>query len=107
VVTTRSSYDTAVGRWYPRAAGVARQAEFAPGDLPTYGALGTFGARGVGVDAADVPLLDSDGAYGFAAGRVYNLDGDGYIRHGGGFSGAHSDIDNPQVAHAVWQAAGA
>jgi hypothetical protein len=55
----------------------------------------------------DADLLDADRVYGFVPGKVYNLDGGRFIRHGGGFSGAHSDIDNPQVAHAVWQAAGA
>jgi hypothetical protein len=27
------------------------------------------------------------------------------INLGGGFSGAHSDIAKPEVAHAVWEAA--
>jgi hypothetical protein len=34
IITTQSRFDTAVGRWYPLAAGVARQVEFAPGEFP-------------------------------------------------------------------------
>jgi hypothetical protein len=36
---------------------------------------------------------------------IYNLDGTAYIRNGTGASGAHNDIANPEVAHAVWEAA--
>jgi hypothetical protein len=36
---------------------------------------------------------------------VYNLDANSVIKNGGGFSGAHSDIAHPEVAHAMWQAA--
>ena len=47
IVTTRSRFDTAVGQLYPIAAGIARQVDFAPGEFPTYGGVGTFGARGL------------------------------------------------------------
>ena len=108
ILTTRSEFDRANGRWYPWAAGVARQVDFAPpAELPKYGAVGAFGARGPGIDLVDADLLDVDGDYGFEPGRLYNLDGRRYIRKGGGFAGAHSDFDHPQVAHAIWQAAGA
>jgi hypothetical protein len=108
ILTTRSAHDRAVGTWYPWAAGAARQVDFAPPDeLPRYGAIGAFGARGPGITGADLDMLDADGAYSFRHGTVYNLDGTRFIRHGGGFAGAHGDIANPQIAHAVWQAAGA
>ena len=108
IVTTRSEFDLAVGRWYPWAAGVARQVDFAPTvKLPKYGAVGAFGLQGPGLDLVDQDMLAPDGAYGFEAGKIYNLQSGNYIRKGGGFAGAHGDIDNPAVAHAIWQAAGA
>jgi hypothetical protein len=105
LVTTQSEHDTAVGRLYPMAAGVARQVAFAPDELPRYGALGTFGVRGPGPDVVDLDLLPADADYAFESGKVYNLESSRYIREGGGLSGAHSDIAHPEVAHAVWQAA--
>ncbi len=109
IITTQSKHDTAVGRWYPYAAGVARQLDFAPGERPPrYAALGTFGAQGPGADVAFLPMsADLDGRYGFEPGKVYNLDGSDFIIGGGGSSGAHNEIDKPEVAHAVWEAAGA
>jgi hypothetical protein len=50
-------------------------------------------------------MLSADTDYGFQPGNVYNLNGDAYIRNGEGFSGAHSDITGPEVAHLVWEAA--
>ena len=107
IITTQSDYDFAVGRFYPMAAGVRRQIDFAPGELPKYGALGTFGACGPGIKAVDLKMLALDGIYRFEAGKIYNLDGSQYICdvRGGGLSGAHSDIAKPEVAHAVWSAA--
>jgi hypothetical protein len=87
------------------AAGVARQVAFAPGGLPRYGAVGTFGVRGPGPEVVDLDMLPTDGDYAFGPGKVYNLEASRYIREGGGLSGAHSDITHPEVAHAVWQAA--
>ena len=50
-------------------------------------------------------MLESTGDYKFEAGKIYNLESSKFIRKGGGVSGAHSDIDGPEVAHALWQAA--
>jgi hypothetical protein len=50
-------------------------------------------------------MLATDHSYGFERGRVYNIESSGVINVGGGFSGAHSDIAKPEVAHAVWEAA--
>lgn len=105
IITSQSEYDTAVGRWYPLAAGAARQVSFAPGELPKYGALGSYGVRGTGPTVADLALRPADAAYGFEPGQVYNLESSAVICEGGGASGAHSDIAKPEVAHAVWEAA--
>jgi hypothetical protein len=80
-----------------------RQADFAD-KLPKYGAVGTFGIQGTSV-ATGRDMLDKDGEYGFAGGAIYNLEASRYIAKKEGVSGAHSDIDGPQVAHAMWQAA--
>jgi hypothetical protein len=104
-VTTQSEHDTAVGTMYPLAAGAARQVNFAPGELPKYGALGTYGVRGPGPDIVDMDMLPADGSYGFAAGKVYNLNSSQYIcTMESRSSGAHSDLAHPEVAHAVWEA---
>lgn len=104
VLATISRHDRAVGTLYPIAAGVARQVDFAPGELPKYGAIGAFGLRGL-QDAKQLPMLPADQDYDLAPGGVYNLEASRYISKGGGVSGAHSDIDGPEVAHAIWQAA--
>src|SRR5262249_3198388 len=54
IISTQSQYDTAVGRWYPLAAGAARQFTFAPGQVPKYGGVGTFGIRGLDRSVADM-----------------------------------------------------
>jgi hypothetical protein len=102
MVATISKFDTAVGRLYPAAAGLAGQVAFA--GLPKYGAIGAFGIRGVD-GASTGKMLRADQDYGFEAGRVYNIESSEFIRKGRGLSGAHSDIDGPEVAHAIWQAA--
>jgi len=38
-------------------------------------------------------------------GGVHNLEASDVIRDGGGLAGAHSDIFDPEVGHAVWEAA--
>jgi len=104
LVTTRSRYDRAVGVFYPWASRVASEVSFAPGELPKYGAIGAFGLQGL-PDAirTEVPMLAADGKYGFAKGHLYNLEASQFICKGEGASGAHSDIDGPEVAHALWQ----
>jgi len=103
ILTTRSRHDTAVGVLYPSAVGLVREADFAD-TLPKYGAIGAFGIQGrAGV--IDRPMLDVDGEYNFKPGTVTNLESSQFIAKKEGASGAHSDIDGPQVAHAMWQAA--
>jgi hypothetical protein len=88
----------------PWAAGAKQQVTFAPGELPKYGAIGAFGIQGPGADAKNVMILGPERAYDFEPGKIYNIDSSRVINVGGGFSGAHSDIAKPEVAHAVWEA---
>jgi pimeloyl-ACP methyl ester carboxylesterase len=104
VVTTTSVRDRAVGVFYPLGARTQQQIALAPGQLPVYGGVGTFGIQGADLQIADETLGPAGDPYDFRAGPVYNLDSDAIIAKGGGASGAHSDICHPEVAHAVWQA---
>ena len=107
IIVSRSIHDKAVGTLYPWASAVS----FSDGafdvdqeNLPLHGAIGAFGVRGLkGAIARN--MLEATGKYGFEAGKVYNLESSMFIKNGGGVSGAHSDIDGPEVAHALWQAA--
>jgi hypothetical protein len=104
ILTTASIHDTAVSRLYPIAAGVARQTAFAPGELPKYGGIGRHGIQGPGIAITDAFIQPETHAYGFQKGHVYNLECSSVINQGGGASGAHSDIDKAEVAHAMWEA---
>src|SRR4051812_41341242 len=53
----------------------------------------------------DTVLLGAGEPYGFACGNVYNLESSTYICKLEGAAGAHNDIDGPEVAHAIWEAA--
>ncbi len=104
IVVTQSEHDSAVGRLYPLAAGVAGQVAMAQ-DLPKYGAVGTWGLQGTGVEAVPLALTATDQTLPFAAGKIYNLECSGIIRNGGGMAGAHNDIAHPELGHAFWTAA--
>jgi hypothetical protein len=104
IVTTQSVHDRAVGTFYPLGAEAARQVSFAPGQLPKYGGVGTFGAQGPDVPAEQMTMLPASGSYDFRPHTVYNLDASQVIKDGDGPSGAHSDICHPEVAHAAWEA---
>jgi hypothetical protein len=93
-VTTQSVHDDAVGIAYPAAVGLVNEFDFGT-ELPTFGGVGTWGIQGTSVAEAR-PMLDT-GDYGFAPGRIYNVDGSRFIA-------GHSAIDGPQVAHMQWQA---
>ncbi len=109
IITTQSEFDTAVGKMYPLAAGIVlSEVDFAPGQLPEYGGLGTFGARGPGLSVVDMDMLPLGAEYQFEPGKIYNLESSEYICDvsGGDLAGgAHNDIAKPEVAHAVWSAA--
>ena len=103
IVTTHSRHDRAVGVLYPAAVGLVREADFAK-TLPKYGGIGSFGIQGR-ADAIAREMLEANVDYGFKPGTITNLESSRFIAKGDGASGAHSDIDGPQVAHAIWQAA--
>lgn len=103
-VVTMSEHDRAVGSFYPLGAGLARQVEYLPGALPTYGGIGAFGARGALPKVEDLTVRGADEPYGLRGGVVYNVDCSAVIATGTGPSGAHSDICHPEVAHLVWSA---
>ncbi|MEO5843457.1 MAG: CHAT domain-containing protein [Caldimonas sp.] len=102
IVTTRSSHDTAVGRFYPLGAQIRKQLVLG-NDLPAYGGIGSFGIQGA-KDTLDLPMRAANFSYGFRPGAIYNLEASAIIANGGGASGAHSDIAHPEVAHAFWSA---
>jgi hypothetical protein len=108
LVITTSKFDTAVGKLYPAAAGAAGQVAFDPrrDEFPTYGALGTFGAQGGGTGAHVLVLEPGNVSTPIALqrGTIYNAVSDAVIKTGGGMSGAHSDIDHPEVGHLFWSA---
>jgi hypothetical protein len=104
ILTTQSKKDTAVGRFYPLAAGVALQVDFAAGQFPKYGGLGAFGIQGPGLSIEDLVVGDNAHQYKFQPGHIYNLECTSVIKDGSGASGAHSDIAKPEVAHAMWEA---
>lgn len=106
VVVTRSSHDTAVGKIYPIASKLRGSVDFAPANFPKFGAIGAFGAQGLGADiVVDAgPMLSADQLYALAKGKLHNVDGSTFISRGEGFSGAHNDIDGPEVAHLWWEA---
>jgi len=104
IVTTQSKRDTAVGRFYPIAAGVVLQVDFAAGQFPKYGGLGAFGIQGPGLQQHDLAVGDAAHEYGFQPRHIYNLECTAVIKDGTGASGAHSDIAKPEIAHAMWEA---
>jgi hypothetical protein len=103
IVTTQSRFDSAVGVLYPAAVGLVGQADFGI-ELPKYGAIGAFGIQGT-TAVKPLTMVDENGAYPFTAGGVYNIEASAFIKKMEGVSGAHSDIDGPQVAHMLWQVA--
>jgi len=103
-LTTQSRFDVAVGTFYPAAVFLDRDVSFDPVKLPKSGAIGTYGIQGTAAAVA-MKMLDENATYPFEGGKIYNLMSDNFIKKMDGASGAHSDIDGPQVAHAIWQAA--
>jgi len=101
IVTTRSKFDFAVGKYYPVGAGIAGQKTL--GELPTYGGSGTFGLQGLAEAAKNLSIGGVETTYDFKPGMVYNLEASAVIKSSKGASGAHSDIAHPEVAHAAWQ----
>lgn len=105
IVTTRSKFDTAVGRYYPRGAKLKRQFVLEEAEFPKYGGVGSFGLQGTAAQPQDLPIKPATSVYGFKPGAIYNIEASRVIKDGGGASGAHSDIAHPEVAHVFWEAA--
>ncbi|MBD2578388.1 hypothetical protein [Oscillatoria sp. FACHB-1406] len=109
IVVTHSQYDYAVGKMYPLAGKVSLSSvDFAPGSLPKYGGIGSFGIGGDDLGTTEMKMLPRDATYNFQPGKIYNLESSQFIcdvEQGGRSSGAHSDIAKPEVAHALWAAA--
>lgn len=105
IFTTRSVHDTAVGVAYPAAVSLVLQdPSFVINPaLVKWGAIGAFGIQGF--PSVDLKMMAETDQYHFEPGKVYNLEASQFIKRMDGISGAHSDIDGPQVAHALWQAA--
>lgn len=102
IVTTTSRFDTAVGRYYPIGTHFAFEYVLSA-EYPKYGGVGTYGIQGVSATSA-VTIHSADEPYEFSASCIYNIDASRIICHGGGTSGAHSDIAHPEVAHILWSA---
>jgi hypothetical protein len=105
ILVTTSVHDRAVRAFYPMGAFARGQVDYLPpGELPRYGGIGVFGARGPGLDIVDGELRPVEDTYDLRRGAFHNLGGDDVIATSQGIMGAHSDICHPPVAHAVWRA---
>ena len=100
-MTTQSSFDMAVGKYYPLGARVGGDV-LLDGVLPKYGGLGSWGAQGA--DAKPILILASNVEYGCRQRILIKVDAKRVICNGTGPSGAHSDISHDDVAHLMWQA---
>lgn len=106
IVTTRSTFDHAVGTFFPLGAKLGDERVLDEEELPEFGGVGAFGIRGTKPSAThNMQVLNATANYGFDAGHIYNIEASTVIRHGKWPSGAHSDIAHPEIAHAFWQAA--
>ena len=106
LVATFTSADRAVGWWYPTASMLARQDSQADDDvLYRWGAMGHDGYQ-QNPAAVTMPLAEAGKPYSFAPGTFYALDANNVIKAmQSSFSGAHSDIQHPEVLWAVVSAA--
>ncbi|MEW5861346.1 MAG: hypothetical protein AB1861_28880 [Cyanobacteriota bacterium] len=109
IVVTYSDFDYAVGKMYPLAAGIVLSSvDFAPGRLPKYGGIGTYGICGHDLTPEYIDMLDRNASYEFKPGKIYNIDGRKFISDVKDKSiGAHNDFDKAEVAHMVWSAVSA
>jgi hypothetical protein len=106
LIATFTSADRAVGWWYPMASALKHEDSQSASDLDyRWGGMGHDGYQQNGITTA--VLAQPRHAYGFAAGTFYRLDSNAVIRADQSpVSGAHSDIQHPEVAWAAISAAG-
>ncbi|MBX9253025.1 hypothetical protein H1Q63_03470 [Desmonostoc muscorum CCALA 125] len=105
IITTQSKFDLACGKLYPLGAGIARQVAFDPKEPPKYGALATFGIQGLKDISESKVMLQINESYQFEPGKIYNLNSDQFIFKANQSGDAHNNINNPGVAHTIWEAA--
>jgi hypothetical protein len=107
LLATFSAADRAVGWWYPAASMLAGQDSESAADLVyRWGGMGHDGYQQTPTPTT-VPLAPQRKSYGFKTGCFYSLDANAVIRaNQSPFSGAHSDIQHPEVLWAVVAAAG-
>ncbi|HMG64339.1 MAG TPA: hypothetical protein VK599_15450 [Streptosporangiaceae bacterium] len=106
LLSTFTAADRAVGWWYPAASMLAHEDAQSLSDLDyQWGGMGHDGFQ-MSPAGVTVPLQPQGHDYGFAAGRCYLLDANKIIcKNQSAFSGAHSDVQHPEVAWAVRSAA--
>lgn len=106
LVATFTSADRAVGWWYPMASMLSHQDAESVGDLGyRWGGLGHDAYQQAATNTA--VLAKPRTGYGFATGAFYRLDSNAVIKADQSpVSGAHSDIQHPEVAWAAISAAG-
>ncbi len=108
LVATHTPFDWAVGRWYPRASFLSRENNKDLGDtaslLNQWGGVGTDGYRGVNGAAT---TIQSTGEHYKLPPGFHNIDASSVIRDvaQSAFAGAHSDIQHPEVAWLIVDAA--
>ncbi|MFK0729806.1 MAG: hypothetical protein ACFKPT_21405 [Gloeotrichia echinulata GP01] len=113
IITTQSIHDKAVKMAYPIAGTIGLQIgqdidfDVNTPKYPALGGIGLYGIQGEGLNIVDINMLPANESYTFEKGKIYNLESSDYIKveNGGIFSDAHSEIDKPEVANAVWSAA--
>jgi hypothetical protein len=107
LVSTFSTGDWAVGKWYPRASFVSQQdAEADVDPMMQWGGFGAHGFQAVDpLEGSD--LLPAQQPYSFAAGHFYAINSSAVVADvkQSSFSGAHSDIEHPEVSWLVVSAA--
>jgi hypothetical protein len=106
LLATFSAADRAVGWWYPAASMLAGQDSESAADLVyRWGGMGHDGYQQTPVPTPLV-LAPARTPYAFTTGGFYNLDANAVIcKNQSPFSGAHSDIQHPEVLWAVVAAA--
>jgi len=107
LLATFSAADRACGWWYPAASMLAGQDSESATDLVfRWGAMGHDGYQQTPTPTT-VPLAPQGKPYDFQGGQFYSLDSNSVIcANQSAFSGAHSDIQHPEVLWAVLSAAG-
>jgi hypothetical protein len=109
LTATFTSYDWAVGVWYPRASFLSGENLDGEGTGGQWGGMGSDGFQPGGAAATVTMPAGGSPAYGFTPGTFYRVDANSVINDTAGepFSGAHSDIKKPPVAQLIVAAAAA